>query len=122
LSACYAAIETKARAANLAVWANDYFYTSSNGDLSGGFTVLSGKLVDVDLSGRSWWLRLEGDAVLLINQASQAYFTREELQKSLGKKITVQGWLAPRRGSTKTGYANWIMPIYHPLAIAGTTK
>lgn len=122
LANCYADIATKAQQANLAVWANSTFYSDSRSDLSGGFTVLSGKLVDINVSGRSWWLRLDGDAVLLINRASQAYFSRQDLRRMLGKKITVQGWLAARRGQAKAEYANWIMSVYHPHAILDVVK
>jgi endonuclease YncB( thermonuclease family) len=122
LAACYADIAAKAQQTNLAVWANSAFYSDSRADLAGGFTVLSGKLVDVNVSGRNWWLRLDGDAVLLINKASQAYFSRQDLRDMLGKKITVQGWLAPRRGQTKAEYANWILSVYHPHAILDIIK
>lgn len=117
LAGCYADIAAKARQANLAVWANGAFYSDSRADLAAGFTVLTGTLVDVNVAGRSWWLRLDGDAVLLINKASQEYFSKRELTAMLGKKITVQGWLAPRRGQSKTGYANWILSVYHPFAV-----
>lgn len=122
LADCYADIAAKARQANLAVWANGDFYSDSRGDLVGGFTVLTGKLVDVNVAGRSWWLRLDGDVVLLINKASQAYFSKRELHDMLGKKITVQGWLAPRRGQPKAEYANWILSVYHPFAILDVAK
>ena len=122
LSDCYADIAAKAQQANLAVWSNSAFYSDSQSDLSSGFTVLSGKLVEVNVSGHSWWLRLDGDAVLLINKASQAYFSRLDLHAMLGKKITVQGWLAPRRGQPKPEYASWILSVYHPLAILAVTK
>jgi endonuclease YncB( thermonuclease family) len=122
LSHCYANIATKARHANLAVWSNSSFYSASQSELSGGFTVLSGKLIEVNFSGPSWWLRLDGDAVLLINKASQVYFSESDLRAMLGKKITVQGWLAPRRGKPNSEHAGWILSAYHPLAILNAAK
>jgi endonuclease YncB( thermonuclease family) len=86
LSDCYADIAAKAQQTNLAVWSNSAFYSDSQSDLSKGFTVLSGNLVEVNVSGHSWWLRLDGNAVLLIDKASQAYFSRLDLHAMLGKK------------------------------------
>lgn len=113
---CMKAARDKAKAQRLGVWAMaDYKARSSASFKSGdaGFQRIKGRMVSVKKTGAYWWLRLQGDVVLRIKAGHQANFEWGELQKGIGRRVLVSGWMIDR-GLQKSPYrAQFMLLLTH---------
>lgn len=116
--ACYRAAEQSARATNKGVWQNVYrpvSVTSVPANVR-GFRVITGKVVRVGQSKKSWWInftprpkqgeRRKGVAVR-ISRKDLSHFDEERLRALSEKTITVRGWLYPNKKQQ-------VMRLRHP--------
>lgn len=104
--ACYQAAERQARTANKGVWREHYrpLPVAAVPADARGFRVITGKVLSVGQSKKSWWLNFtprpqkgeeaEGVAVR-ISRDDLAQFDTDRLSALPGRTIIVRGWLSP---------------------------
>jgi endonuclease YncB( thermonuclease family) len=117
-AACYRAAEQIARAANKGVWREYYRPLPVEAVRSDdrGFRMITGRVVRVGQSKRSWWLNFaprpqRGEAAKMmsvrISIDDLPNFDADELRALPGKNIIVRGWLHPYKNQP-------IMRLRHP--------
>ena len=117
---CLWQLESKAKQQQLGIWRSAISNTlkSSNaGYKDTGFQVLQGKVSKVNKTRYDWFVELEGQVVLRINQADWHKTNGSNPHLWLGKFIQTRGWLSWRKLSKsqhKKGFKPAIMVITHP--------
>jgi len=117
-AACYRAAEQIARAANKGVWREYYrpLAVEAVPADARGFRVITGKVIRVGQSKRSWWLNFAprprpGEAAKMmsvrISIDDLPNFDANALRALTGKKIIVRGWLHPYKNQP-------VMRLRHP--------
>ena len=118
---CLQASQAQAKQYQRGIWQHAYYRPVSSNKLShrhAGFIRLSGKLISITYSQTSWWLNLEGEAVLRVKTDDQVYFNKASLNALKGSNITVNGWLVDRTSTMKNKkYAPFMLLLKHPSQI-----
>ena len=109
---CYGEAEQIAAQQGVGIWAIERYLPQSLDKVQhGGFQRIEGRVERVDWSRKWLWLDMAHHVSIQILKSDLSYFDGVlELESLAGKKITVQGWLVPR----KRGYR---MRLHHPTAI-----
>lgn len=112
-SHCYLVHESKAREVKKGIWSAAGGLSKGSTELlrgDGGFTLLRGKVEEVDESRSSLWLELEGNVALRIPKQDLHYFSSYDPKGLAGKTVEARGWLTFHRGK-------WRMSVRHPAAL-----
>ncbi len=111
-SACYIGQEQQAKGYGEGLWSLSAYQPKSLGQVRhGGFQRIQGQVQRVDWSRKWLWLDLTDQISVQVAKSDLPHFEGEvDLQVLEGKRITVQGWLVPR----KKGYR---VRLRHPSAI-----
>lgn len=118
---CYQRAEQGARCKSVGIWSDNDYAIKSSADLdpvTEGFRRVSGLVERVNESRKGLWLFLQGGLMISIHTEDLARFDTDELKSLSDKKITVRGWLAPRK-KTKNR-VKFHMRLRHPSAITAT--
>lgn len=118
---CLLASQSRARLEKRGVWKDEYYTPVSSKQLEShhaGFIRLTGKLMNITYTKKSWWLQLDGNAVLQIRKDEQRYFNKKHLDALKRRKITVNGWLVDRSLSrSKNQHSPFMLYLKHPSHI-----
>lgn len=121
-SDCYRQVEQIAKCKLLGIWSDDDYATKNSADLkpeSKGFHIVSGQVERVSESSKGIWLFMEGGLMIGIRTPDLPNFDRNELKSLPNQKITVRGWLYPKK-KTKKG-VKFYMRLRHPSALTPAT-
>lgn len=123
-SNCYQQAEQVAKCKLSGIWSDENYATKESAALepdTQGFHIVSGQVERVSESGKGLWLFLQGGLMIGIRTADLPNFDRDELKSLAHQKITVRGWLYPKKKAKKG--VKFYMRLRHPSAItpAATT-
>jgi endonuclease YncB( thermonuclease family) len=112
LVTCQQAAEQVARSAHLGLWRNTVLQTPVQ-LTTGGFALVTARVVKVERNRGGIWLELDGPLVLHIAPKFLDQFSWAELQGLRGHAVQARGWVIDRsqRGAVKTGQARWMLPL-----------
>ncbi|MEB0076954.1 thermonuclease family protein [Pseudomonas sp. CCI3.2] len=118
LLACQQAAERVARQAGLGVWRVSPVQRVGQIN-AGGFTLVTGRVADVQRNGGGLWIELEGSLVLRIAPNLLSQFDVAQLLRLKGQTLEARGWVIDRsrRGGQFAGQARWMLPITHPAML-----
>lgn len=110
---CYLSEEARAKAVDRGIWSAAESLSKHSTELvrgDGGFTLLEGKVEEVDESRKSLWLELEGNVALRIPKRDLHYFSSYDPRGLADKTVEARGWLTFHKGK-------WRMSVRHPNAL-----
>ncbi len=112
LAHCQQLAERSARQSGRGLWRELVVLTPGQVK-SGGFAVIRGKVLRVELNRGGVWLEMGSSLVVQVKPKLLSQFDIEELQALAGRKVEVRGWVVDRaqRGQPKPGQARWLLPI-----------
>ena len=112
-SACYHEQERSARCNATGLWKKTQTLSASKlNDTHIGFTLIKGKLKDININRQGVWLNLDDRLTIGIRPVNQQLFDTNDLNKMLNQSIMVSGWLNKSKKSTP-----YYMRIRHPSAL-----
>lgn len=114
LVACHVAAEQSARSAGRGLWAGAPVVEAAKVS-RGGFQVIRGTVRDVDKAGRFWWLALDGDVVLRIDDHDLDVLPGSTTGGMAGSRVEARGWVI-ERGRQRSGRADhprYMLPVRH---------
>ncbi|VVN74931.1 thermonuclease family protein [Pseudomonas fluorescens] len=116
---CQQAAEHSARRAGLGLWRQSPVLKADQINTS-GFTVLSGRVSNVQRNQGGLWIELQGSVVLRVAPNLLSQFDVSMLQRLKGRQIEARGWVLDRsrRGGLKSTQARWLLPLSHPGMLA----
>ena len=120
---CLKAARDLARANKIGVWSISAYQAVSSQNVkadNAGFARVSGRLMSIAQSKKTWWLQLDGRVVLRVTQKDQPGFNIDALKSMQGKKILASGWMIDRSSSSgvvKKGYSPFMLLLTHPVHI-----
>jgi endonuclease YncB( thermonuclease family) len=114
LVACQQAAEQVARTARLGLWAK-LAVQAPEQIVSGGFALVTGRVIKVERNRAGVWLELQGGLVLHVAVKLFDQFDWPSLQALTGRRIQARGWVIDRakRGTLKDAQARWMLPLTH---------
>ncbi len=120
---CQQSAEHVARQAGLGLWRNSPVQSTEQIS-SGGFAVVSGRVLNVQRNGGGIWIEFPDALVLRIAPSLVGQFDSAALQRLKGQQIEARGWIVDRsrRGGLKPGQARWMMSITHPVMLNTISK
>ncbi len=108
---CYHDAEQRARNTRLGIWGLPGFRTTAAINITpgtGGYRIITGKVVSVSQSKKSIWLNLDGPVAIRIARSDLRYFNEPRLLNSRGNRVTVRGWTQPYRNKA-------VLRLRHPI-------
>jgi endonuclease YncB( thermonuclease family) len=115
---CYVEVEQLARCQNAGIWSLNEYKILNSSQLSpeaNGYHLLSGLVERVSESDKGFWIFLTDGIMLGVRKPDLKYFEIEQLRKLNQQKITVRGWLHPKKKITRG--VKYYMRVRHPSAI-----
>lgn len=114
LVACHREAERQARRARAGLWAQ-LQPEPAHAVRRSGFTLLEGRVQQVERNRGGVWIELGDSVVLRIAPQVLDTFDAALLDDLQGKRIEARGWMIDRsrRGGLKSGQARWMLPLTH---------
>src|SRR5699024_4822870 len=112
LAECLAHAENSARQQQLGLWQAAH-YIPVQALNSSGFTLLQGRIQQVQRNRGGVWLELGHSVTVNIPPEALQYFTVEQFANWQGRDLQVRGWVAGR-SRHKAQYARWRLTVSHP--------
>lgn len=110
---CYMAAEQRARDARSGVWARAEYQvtdTAALGPGAEGVRLIRGRVLEVEESAKSLWLKLTGNVSVRVDRRDLANFGANHPRRLLHEQVLVRGRLTPK-GS------GWTLYVRHPAAL-----
>ena len=118
LSECYHAREREARCNKRGLWKKNQVITSKKlDDTHIGFRLVKGKLKDIKINKKGFWLNLDNKITIGIRPENYPLFDLNKLNKMLNQPIIVRGWL--NRSKKDVPY---YIRVRHPSALQLATE
>lgn len=115
LADCLAQAERYARRQRLGLWQSAGFISTHELN-QGGFTLLQGRIQNVQRNRGGVWLELEHSVSVNIPLSALPYFPNERFAQWQGRRLKARGWVSERRGQSKK-YAKWRLLVSHPAML-----
>ncbi|HIL23110.1 MAG TPA: thermonuclease family protein [Alcanivorax sp.] len=115
---CHLAAEQQARTARRGLWRNSPVQPAAQIS-TGGFALVSGRVMSVNEVGGYLWLELDGPLVLRIGQDKRKLFSSGSPASWRGRHLEARGWVIDRRGQRglKQGHKPFMLPLRHPAML-----
>lgn len=110
---CYIAAEQRARDARRGVWARaEYRVTDTTALAPGaaGVRLLRGRVIEVEESAKSLWLKLTGNVSVRVDRRDLVYFGATDPRHLLHERVQVRGRLVAKA-------SGWTLHVRHPVAL-----
>ena len=112
LAGCLAQAEQSARQQRLGLWATAS-YLPAQKLTQGGFTLLQGRIRQVQRNRGGVWLELGYSVTVNIPLSALQYFNDEKFEQWQGRTVKTRGWVTERKGQ-QNKYAKWRLTVSHP--------
>lgn len=111
--ACYAAVQTKARARRAGLWSEGRYQpvpAEELADSARGYHLVTGSVQRVGESRGNLWLNLAPHVAVRIPKDDLIYFGALDPRSLAGRRLEVRGWIHRRRGELR-------ITVRHPSAL-----
>ena len=127
LAQCHYEAQLSAKSAKLGVWSQLQYKPVDAlklSDQNSGFQRIRGKILALEKTRDYWWLSMQGDIVLRISKADQAYFDEKKLVDLMGQYIEVSGWVIDRQSmkNKPSKFARFMLLLTHPYHLSTPTN
>ncbi|MBI3343300.1 MAG: thermonuclease family protein [Gammaproteobacteria bacterium] len=110
---CYIAAEQHARDAGRGLWARAEYRVTDTTELvpgAEGVRLVRGRVIEVEESAKSLWLKLAGNVSVRVDRRDLVYFGASDPRSLLHGQVLVRGRLVARS-------SGWMLHVRHPVAL-----
>ncbi len=110
---CYGAAEQRARDARRGLWARAEYRVTDTAALTpgaAGVRLLRGRVLEVEETAGSLWLKLNGNVSVRVDRDDFVYFGADDPRRLLHKQVLVRGRLIAKE-------SGWTLHVRHPVAL-----